>query len=413
MPTQSTYNYLLLRRILNTKIHGNLAILNANDTNIERDLINSSVRIALSEIEFRGNIREVLLTPNLMDKQWDYELPNDVKADNIIGLSPQNTDSRSEFETYDLVPSDEFDRRKKIEKGIFTIVNDDLTRKLRISADVEDETLVISDLDNVNDPDTWVGFGNTIDSNIKTDADNYIQGNGSIRFSDTLARVGDSWIGIQNRNIGTFDISPYLSRGSLFIKGRLDTGDTGIKNINIRLGSDSSNYYTFTDSNQNDCSPFQTNWNTLRLNANSKIVTGTPIDTATNYVAIYWTRDSGTHLDTDFGFDYLIAKKGKYYNLSYYTRYIWQDTAFGLAENSSSDAQSLLVQNDELEIIIAKMAELANEYLRNNENVSYYRNQYIELKANYLLKNPVEASVKTSSRYNFIHNEKLSQNNDS
>src|SRR3989304_5949665 len=296
MPTQSTYNYLLLRRILNTKIHGNLAILNANDTNIERDLINSSVRIALSEIEFRGNIREVLLTPNLMDKQWDYELPNDVKADNIIGLSPQNTDSRSEFETYDLVPSDEFDRRKKIEKGIFTIVNDDLTRKLRISADVEDETLVISDLDNVNDPDTWVGFGNTIDSNIKTDADNYIQGNGSIRFSDTLARVGDSLIGIQNRNIGTFDISPYLSRGSLFIKGRLDTGDTGIKNINIRLGSDSSNYYTFTDS---------------------------------------------------------------------------------------------------------------------NENVSYYRNQYIELKANYLLKNPVEASVKTSSRYNFIHNEKLSQNNDS
>src|SRR3990167_8938925 len=325
MPTQSTYNYLLLRRILNTKIHGNLAILNANDTNIERDLINSSVRIALSEIEFRGNIREVLLTPNLMDKQWDYELPNDVKADNIIGLSPQNTDSRSEFETYDLVPSDEFDRRKKIEKGIFTIVNDDLTRKLRISADVEDETLVISDLDNVNDPDTWVGFGNTIDSN------------------------------------------------------------------------------------QNDCSPFQTNWNTLRLNANSKIVIGTPIDTAINYVAIYWTRDSGTHLDTDFGFDYLIAKKGKYYNLSYYTRYIWQDTAFGLAENSSSDAQSLLVQNDELEIIIAKMAELANEYLRNNENVSYYRNQYIELKANYLLKNPVEASVKTSSRYNFIHNENLSQ----
>ena len=412
MPNLSTYNYSLLKRILNTKIHGKVASLNANDTNIERDLINSAVRIAISDIDFRGNIREVLLTPNLMDKQWDYALPNDVKADNIIDFKPQNTDFRNEFEIYSFVPSEEFDRRKQIEKGIYTIVNDDLTRVLRISADIDDETLVISDMDNKNDPDTWVGFGNTIDSNIKTEGDDYIQGDGAIRFADTIIGVGDSIIGIQNRNLDAFDVSPYLSKGSFFVRGKLDTGDSSINSINLRLGSDSSNYYQFSDSTQNDCSAFQTGWNTLRMDASSKIIVGTPIDTAVNYAAVFWGRDSGTHLDTDFAFDYLIAKKGKYYNLSYYTRYVWQDTALSFSENSLNDSHALLIQNDELEVIMAKAAELASGYLRDVDDVIYFRQEYDKLKKDYLFKNPSESNVKIMSRYNFISDENLT-NNDS
>jgi len=145
--------------------------LNATDTNTERDLINSAVRIAMSDVDYRGNIRESLLTPNLMENQYDYALPNDVKADAIIDLRPQATDSRDEFETYSLVPPEEFDRRKRVEKGIYTILNDDLTRILRVSADIEDQTQVISELDGVNDPDTWEGFGNTLDTNLDTEGD--------------------------------------------------------------------------------------------------------------------------------------------------------------------------------------------------------------------------------------------------
>ena len=413
MPTLSTYSYTLIRRILNTKINGRISALNASDTNTERDLINSAVRVALSDIDFRGNIRESVLTPNLMDKQWDYALPNDVKGDAIIGLRPQITDSRGEFETYDLVSPDEFDRRKKVEKGIMSISNDDLTRLFRISADIEDETLVISDLDDKNDPDTWLGFGNTPDSNIKTEGDDYIQGDGAIRFSDTAIGVGDSIIGMENRNVGPFDISPYLSRGSIFVRGKLDTGDSSINSINVRLGSDSNNYHQFTDSVQNDCSAFQTGWNTLRLDVSSKITTGTPVDTAIDYAAVFWDRDSGTHLDTDFAFDYLIVKRGKYYNLSYYSRYVWQDTAFGVSENSSNDSHALMVQNDELEVIMAKMSELANLYLRDKDEAERYRREYKELKESYLSRNPSQANVLTTTRYNFIHEEDSTTSNDS
>src|SRR3990167_10350323 len=147
MPTISSYPYSLLRRIVNTKIHGRLSNLQSGDTgdtNLERDLLNDAVRTAISDIDFRGNIREASLTPGLMDNQYDYQLPSDAKADKIIDFRPQNTDSRGEFETYDLTTPEQFDRRKKFDKGLYTILNDDLTRILRVAAEIEDNTIKVS-----------------------------------------------------------------------------------------------------------------------------------------------------------------------------------------------------------------------------------------------------------------------------
>lgn len=420
MPTLSSYPYSLLQRILNTKIHGKRADLNTGDSNVERDLINSAVRMAMSDIDFRGNIRESLLTPNLMDNQYDYALPSDVKADKIIDLRPQNTDSRGEFETYDIVPPSEFDRRKKVEKGIATILNDDLTRTLRVSADIEDETLQISNLDNKNDQDTWISFDTDAvnDSDIKTDGDDFIEGNGSIRFQTDTADTTDSAVGIQNRGLDAFDISSYLARGSAFVDAKLTTYDTGIHQVTLRLGSDSDNYYQISDSNQNDCSSFVSGWNKVRWDFQNKTTAGTPVDTAIDYAAMFWSRDTTTtallHLnDTDWGFDNLILKKGKYYNLSYYTRNVWQDTALTLSENSTHDSHALLVQNDELEVIMAKAAEQASNYLRDEKDELKYAKDYERLKNAYLVSHPSQANVMTSTYHTFGSTEDEPTENDS
>src|SRR3990167_2913807 len=265
MPTISSYPYSLLRRIVNTKIHGRLSNLQSGDTgdtNLERDLLNDAVRTAISDIDFRGNIREASLTPGLMDNQYDYQLPSDVKADRIIDFRPQNTDSRGEFETYDLVPPEEFDRRKQVEKGLFTILNDDLTRILRVSADIEDNTLQVSRLED----SVWGTFDTdgVNDSDVKVDNDDFIEGNGSIRFQTDTGDTTDSTVGVQNTAISAFDISSYLARGSAFVDAKLTVADTGIHQISLRIGSDSDNYYQINDSNQNDCSAFQTGWNKIR-----------------------------------------------------------------------------------------------------------------------------------------------------
>lgn len=409
MPTLGTYNYALLQRILNTKIHGrrsNLTSGESGDTSVERDLINSAVRVALSDIDFRGNIRETLLTPNLTENQYDYAIPGDLKADAIIDFRPQNTDSRGFFETYDLVPPSEFDRRKRYEKGIYTILNDDLTRTLRVSAEVEDNTIKVSTLEDTS----WKSFDTDAvnDSDVKVDNDDYLEGAGSIRFQTDTTDSTDSTVGIQSTAITAFDISTYLARGSAFVDAKLTVADTGIHQISLRLGSDSGNYYQISDSNQNDCSAFVSGWNKIRWDFQNKTTVGTPADTATDYAALFWSRDTTTvallHLnDTDWGFDNLQLKRGKYYLLSYYSKNFWQDTAFGVSENSSHDSHALLVQNDELEVIMAKAAEQASLYLRDNEDAKYYSGEYERLKTAYLMKNPSQANVQTTDYYNFNH----------
>lgn len=416
-PTRSTYDYTLIRRTLNGMIHNRIDNLNSNtDTNAERDLINRAVRDAMSDVDFRGNIRETLLTPNLMDNQWDYALPADVKGDAIIGLRPQNTDSRGQFETYDLVSPDEFDRKKRVEKGIMSISNDDLTRLFRVSADIEDNTVQVSNLEDT----VWNTFDTDAvnDTDVKVDNDDYLEGAGSVRFQTDTTDSTDSTVGIQNTAITAFDISTYLARGSAFVDAKLTVADTGIHQISLRLGSDSSNYYQISDSNQNDCSAFVSGWNKIRWDFQNKTTTGTPADTAIDYAAIFWSRDTTTaallHLnDTDWGFDNLVLKRGKYYLLSYYSRFPWQDSSFGVSENSANDSHALLVQNDEIEVIMAKMAELASQNLRDPEDVKYYAGEYQRLKQAYLMKNPSQAGVLTTDYYNFNHEETFNSDSSS
>jgi len=407
MPTRSIYTYSQIQRDLNAKIHGkraNLTSGESGDTNVERDLINSAVRIAMSDVDFRGHIRESVLTPNLMDNNYDYALPTDVKADKIIDLRPQATDSRGEFETYDIVPQAEFDRRKKVETGIATIMNDDLTRILRVSADVVDATLVVSSLEDT----AWGSFDTDAvnDSDVKVDQDDFIEGNGSIRFQTDTTDTTDSTVGIQNDSIDDLDITSYLARGSAFVDAKLTVADTGIHQISLRLGSDSNNYYQISDSNQNDCSAFVSGWNKIRWDLANKTTVGTPVDTAIDYAAIFWSRDTTTtallHLnDTDWGFDNLILKRGKYYLLSYYSDRAWQDTAFALAENSTHDSHALLLRGDEVDLVMMKCAELAAQYLRDENDQAYYAKEYERLKKIYLMNNPSQASTLTTTRYNF------------
>lgn len=421
MPQRSVHTYSQIQRDLNTTIRGrrsNLISGDTGDTNIERDLINRGVRLAISDIDFRGNIREAVLAPILMDNQYDYALPIDVKADKIIDFRPQNTDSRGEFEEYILTTPQQFDRYKNVKKNLFTILNDDLTRTLRVTADVEDETVQISTMEDTN----WRSFDSDAvnDSDVKVDNDDFLEGNGSIRFQTDTTDSTDTAVGIQNTALNPFDLSPFLARGSAFVSAKLTTYDTGIHQITLRLGSDSSNYYQISDSTQNDCSAFQTGWNLARFDLQNRTTVGTPADSAIDYAAVFWGRDTTTtallHLnDTDWGFDNLVVKRGKYYLLSYYSRYVWQDTALSLSENSTHDSHALLVQNDEYEVILAKIAELASQYLDDDEQKKYYASEYIRIKDNYLMNNPIQAEAHQTSRYEFgsLQSEPHSLSNDS
>lgn len=409
MPTRSQYDYLLLRRIVNTKLHGRISSVESasdtgTDTNVIRDAINSAVRTVLSDISWRGLIREQQLTPLLTDSHYEYALPADVLSADIIDLRPQVSDCRGWFEEYELVSPKEFDRRKIYDKGIATIINNELTRTLRIASDIGGLSATVSTMEDTN----WGTFDSVSvnDSDVKVDCNDYTQGRGAVRFQTDTTDSTDTTIGIQNTSITAFDISRYLGGGHAFVDARITTYDTGIHQISLRIGSDSDNYYQINDSNQADCSAFQTGWNKIRFNFADKTTTGTPTDTAIDYVALFWSRDTTTtallHLnDTDWGFDNLKVTRGKQYLISYYSRYPWQDTAFALSENSTHDSHALMLQNDEIELITNKAAEQLSQYLRDDKDRNYYVTEYERLRSSYLMKNPQQSGTQTQTYYDF------------
>jgi hypothetical protein len=360
------------------------------------NLMNSAVRFVINDIDLRGTKRNALLAPNLFDDIYDYTLPSDTKK--IIDIQPQV--DRAEMTEWDLVTEDEFDRKKTRLNNLITITDDDMVRRLRVSRRVDGSTVVLAQLESLGgDGDTWAGFGGVNDSDIKKDGNDFLKGSASLRFS--AAAGTDTAIGIQNKGLTANDLSEYLANGSIFVRGRLTTGDTNIKQLNVRLGSDTTNYYTVTDSTTNENIAFETGWNLVRLDLSGKTTTGSPVDTAIDYVAAFWSTDSDAHAsDTDWAFDHITINKGKIHRLLYYSRFVWQTTSTAVyKENSTVATDTLSLYNDEIEMIIAKAWELASYELGNKDKAVLAKNLYNDSKKAYKVDHPSEAKILVSMPY--------------
>jgi len=389
---QGTYTRTNLITFLNSRIGGKKdQLLDVNT------LIDSAVRFVINDIDLRGTKRKSTLTPNLFDDIYDYTLPSDCKS--VIDIIPQV--EREENTEWDFLPEEEFDRKKTRLDNIFTITGDDLVRRIRISRKVDDKSVVLARMESLNgDGDTWVGFGSVDDTSVKKDGDNYIKGNGAVRFEDN-GDTAATTVGLQNRGIDEVDLSEYLANGSIFVRSRLTTGDADITKLTVRLGSDSDNYYEVSDSTTNENTPFETGWNLVRLDLSNKSKNGNPTDTAIDYIAAFWTKTANTHLtDTDYAFDHIEVKKGKIYNLLYYSRYMWQSGST-YQENSDSDGNTLSLFNDEIELIVTKAWELASYELKNYNDAAAAKALYKELKEEYLKRHPSEAKVMVSIPFEF------------
>lgn len=347
-----TYTNQNLRDLLNGRIKGKRAKLVDVD-----NVLNSAVRIVKNDVDLRGAIRRSTLAPNIFDDIYSYTLPTD--ADKIVDLIPQVKAERKP--EWDFVTQEYFERNKEVRENLVSVGHDDLDRTLLISRVVKDSRVTLAELESpTGDGDTWVGFGTTNDTDVKQDQEDYVSGNGAVRFQDDTADLAGTTVGIQNKGLTAVDLSSYLGRGSIFVRGRLTTGDTNVTQLNVRLGSDTSNYYTVSDSTTNQNTPFATGWNLVRLDLSGKTATGSPSDTAMDYVAVYWTKTAGQHInDTDYGFDLVVVAKGQIHDLLYYSRYLWQNSSGTYQENTSATTDRINLFNDELELILIKGAELA------------------------------------------------------
>jgi hypothetical protein len=253
---------------------------------------------------------------------------------------------------------------------------------------VEDDTVTIDELDSIG---TWVGFGDG--ENLVVDTVNYVKGNASINWD--INAGGGTTAGITNPSVSTFDITEYSSEGYLFTWAYLSS-KTNVTNFIIRVGSDSSNYYTITATTKNDGTAFEDGWNLIRFNFSSKTTVGTPDEDACDYVALYMTKAGAKINETDYRFDQIIMSKGIPFNVLYYSEYPWQTNAGVWIANSTADTDYINASGDEFDLFVEACRIEVYRDLKDYDQMKLAQNEYKKLVEIHKITNTSESLTQTN-----------------
>lgn len=352
---------------------------------------NNAVRQVLSDVDLRSSKRKTALTPNLFSEIYDYAAPTSLKGNKIIDIEPQI--NRTQFDDWQLTTGEEFDRRKQTgTDGLIAIVDYDMTKRIRVSLPVDDDSITVDEISTVGD---WVLFGDG--TNLTTDTSNCVVGSSSVNWD--ISSAGGTTAGIYNASLDTFDISDVLTTGSAFVWVYISS-TTNLTNFILRVGSDSSNYYYITITTGNEGLAFVNGWNLLRFDFANKATTGTPDDDACDYVALYMTKDGAKISETDYRFNNLIIGNGSHYSVIYYSRYLWQSSAGTYLENSTATGDYLNCEADEYHLFLLKTAELTERDAGNFNEASTLQQEYERKLGQYKQNYPSEAITSSNLYFN-------------
>lgn len=395
-----TYTYAQYKSDVNGKIKGKIGIL-INP----RSTLNQAARQSFSAVDLRSSRRKVALTPNLFSGPNEYSCPNDLKAYGIITVEPQVL--AQQRKDWSLVPYEQFARR--LDCNTIAVGDNDFMRKLYMNTTVNDSKTILANLDSINSGGgTWQLYGDAL--NVAVDQDNYIEGNGALKFD--ISAAGGSTAGIKNLALSTSDITAYLQGNGTLIVFAYIVSTVGLTNYILELGSDSSNFYRKTVTSQFDGTAFQSGWNVLEFDLKSLASMGISVSTSIKYSALYMTK-SGTKIsETGYKFDYMVLRRGNVNNIVYYSKYPWQTKTGVYIENSTADSDLLNVDTDEYDLLVLKGAELAAEEVDEEaEKSSVYRGsvsfnprfeKFRQLSKDYQMRNPSEALTMITTTVDFV-----------
>lgn len=346
-----------------------------------QNLLNRVVRIVLSEVDIRSTKRKAAAI-QLFDDEYDYTAPSDIKDEAIIDIQPQKP--RKVSQKYTKVSPEEFDRKKSLGGNLVTIEESEFGRKLRFTGDVDDTSVTFSGLDALDaSGGTWGAFGDA--SGVAVDTNQFIEGSGSLSFD--LVGAGTT-AGIVNSTLTSTDISKYTVDGALFAWAYI-VATANLTNFILRIGSDASNYHAITVTTQADGQAFVAGWNLLRFNFVSTSDTGTPVDTATDYCALYMTKSSGK-TGNDYRFDGLVLHTGQYAQVYYYSKFGWENSSGTRLENSTAANDYILATTDEMPLFEACGRREFFKELSEYDAYKIAAGEYELQKQRYKLRNPTE-----------------------
>jgi len=346
---------------ITSRLHGT-TLNKISDFNL---ICQDAAELMLARIDPVETTRSAVLTNPVYDNVYDYALPADFKspADLVQQANAENTNNSTLQRTF----AREFVNRKK--NNQFAILWRNAVQYLRYSRNIN-TPIVIDKADSLTENGAWLVGGNA--SNLSLDSLNYVSGNASLKC----------------------DVS---SSGALV-------------NVIIRIGNDSSNYYTntVTTGHFND---FTIGWNLLRFDFSTATETGTvdmalidyvrvtvtyntnqtayfqktltqSLDLSDSYgtdgaIFLYTFFDSITAL-TLLRLDNITANLGTLFNIAYYSNYLFRTATGTWIDKPTVDSDILNLSPVSYKIYEAEISRIITQQVQGAMGVfdyTYWNNQ--------------------------------------
>lgn len=354
------------------------------------DLIYEAGRTVLQDTDPLETKRKAQIVNAVYDEVFDYAAPTDLKGNKLIDIRRQI--NRAEGDNFSQAFNESFDLRKQ--NNTITIELRDTVKFLRIAKSLT-SGLVLHDLNTITGNGTWaVGDDAT---NLTRDTLNKVSGSASLNLDVDGSGTTAS---IQNSTFTAVDLSEHEDISALFIWLYIPDSTT-FTSIALQWGSDSSNYWTTTETTPHTGS-FQTGWNLVRHDWNGATETGSPDSSAVDFAKVILTYD-GT-ADTDFRVDNIISRKGDIFDAVYYSKFIFRNSSGTFIEKPTADTDIVNLDTDSYNLLLSKLAEKAAQQIQGEDSTfdfTTFKDEYNEGVKKYNKMYPSEAMKTRASYYRF------------
>ncbi len=344
----------------------------SNVANIRR-ILNRAARAVVNDRDLRSTKRKIWTGPVLHEELFDYQAPADLKDLALIDVI--RGEGRDTTDHFDMVQNEYFDRHKSLNKNLVAIDDHDFLKKLRISAELRGgdvAEVVVHDCESLTDDGTWAV---SLDASALTlDEDVFLYGEASLNFDMDQAGTTTTVGILLNSDMDQKDLTGYED-GSVYVSVYAPL-ITGLDGFTLRIGNDASNYYSLQVTTTNEGLAFYVGWNLLRFDLKNATQTGTVDLSEIDYVRFTIDKGNDSLQSKDWRLDNIVARRGRYHELLYYTKYPWQTSSGTYIENSTVDGDLLNADTHEYELFILKGKEMLAQDQGNWDEMKMYRQQY-------------------------------------
>lgn len=212
-------------------------------------------------------------------------------------------------------------------------------------------SLIVNGCESITDNGTWSAVASTDAQNVTTNTINAKEGSGAVSFDVNTALSGNNYAEIDNDDMTDVDLTDYAGKGTVFVWAYLPSV-TDLTSITLRIGSDSSNYYSKTVTTQFNGYAFRVGYNRLGFSLVTATETGTVVDTAVDYIAYRLTYSSSFVSTNGFLIDDIRIANPTTLDLMYYSTHFVIDTSGVTKQYFTADGDTSLLDEADDDILI-------------------------------------------------------------